>query len=175
MLRAIASLFSPPAYQQEAHRLYLRVVEQSRQAKFYSDYGVPDTVDGRFDMIALHMFLVTNRLKKIDSPESLDYLRAVSEVFFADMDRSLREMGSTDTGVGIRIKKMSQAFYGRQLAYQTAGDDIRKLQEAVLRNLYRGDASKQGVAMRMAGYVRSQLDAYNTITLDDILAGAIPA
>lgn len=160
MLHALASLFSSPVYQQESHALYLRVVEVARDPKFYTEYGVADTIDGRFDMIALHMFLVTNRLRKINTTESLELLRAVSEVFFADMDRSLREMGSTDTGVGRRIKNMSQAFYGRQLAYQTAAGDNEKMQEALIRNLYRGDVGKHLQAAKMAQYVEEQLVAY---------------
>ncbi len=175
MLEGLKSIFSAPAYQQESHLLYLRVVETARQPKFYTDYAVPDTIDGRFDMIAIHMFLVTNRLRKDGSPEALEFLRAVSEVFFADMDRSLREMGSTDTGVGIRVKKMSQAFYGRQLAYQTAGDDEAKMAEAILKNLYRGDIEKRLYAAQMAEYVQKQIAEYTKLSTSDLMRGIIPA
>lgn len=175
MLRALASIFSAPAYQQESYALYLRIVEQARNPEFFTRYGVPDTLDGRFDMITLHMFLVTARLKKENTPEALELLRAVSEVFFSDMDRSLREMGSSDTGVGKRIKKMSQAFYGRLLAYQTAGSDEAKMQEALLRNLYRGDVSKQPQATQMAAYVNARITAYANLAFNDILNAAIPA
>lgn len=175
MLAALKSIFAAPAYQHEAHQLYLRIVESARQPVFYTDYAVPDTLDGRFDMIALHMFLVTHRLKKENTPEALEFLRAVSEVFFADMDRSLREMGASDTGVGKRIKNMSQAFYGRQLAYQTAGDDEAKMAEALLRNLYRGDIEKRMVAAKMAEYVKAQIHAFANITVAEMLAGTIPA
>jgi cytochrome b pre-mRNA-processing protein 3 len=173
MFRAFASLFSGPDYRQEAHQLYIRIVEQARQPMFYTDYAVPDTLDGRFDMIALHMFLISARLKKEDSQESLELLRAISEIFFADMDRSLREMGSTDTGVGKRIKKMSQAFYGRLLAYQTAGSDNAKMQEALLRNLYRGDIGKLANAHAMNGYVKTQRNTLSGQTLDQLMMGEL--
>lgn len=175
MLAALKSLFSAPAYQQESHALYLRVVEAARQPKFYTDYAVPDTLDGRFDMIALHMFLLTHRLKKENTPEALELFRAVSEVFFADMDRSLREMGSSDTGVGKRVKNMAQAFYGRQLAYQTAVGDEAAMAEALLNNLYRGDIEKRLYAAQMAAYVGQQLADYATLEFSDILISAIPA
>ncbi len=174
MLKAISNLFSAPPYRDESHALYVRIVEQARAPEFYTSYGVPDTLDGRFDLITLHMFLAIDRLKKIGSIEAMELLRAVSEVFFADMDRSLREMGSSDTGVGKRIKNMSQAFYGRQLAYQTAGGDTGKLQEALLRNVYRGDLEKLPHAAKMAEYVRQQIAAYAKLGIDDVMGGNIP-
>lgn len=174
-LAALASIFAAPAYVQESHALYLKVVEVARQPKFYTEYGVPDTLDGRFDMIALIMFLVTGRLKKENTQEALELLRATSEVFFADMDRSLREMGSSDTGVGKRVKKMSQAFYGRQLAYQTACGDEAKMAEALLKNLYRGDLEKLPQAAKMAEYVSKQRAAYECVEFSDILSSFIPA
>lgn len=173
MFRGLASFFSGHDYRQEAHQLYVKVVEQSRLPLFYTDYGVPDTVDGRFDMITLHMYLLTCRLKKENTTDSLELLRSLSEVFFSDMDRSLREMGSTDTGVGKRIKKMSQAFYGRLLAYQTAGSDAAKMQDALLRNLYRGDVSKLSNAHAMNGYVQNQRSAITDQTIDQLMAGDI--
>ena len=156
MFQSLRSLFSTPRFQAEAHALYLQIVDDARQPQFYTDYGVPDTLDGRFDMITLHMFLISERLKKDGSHDALELLRAVTEVFFADMDRSLREMGSSDTGVGKRIKKMSQAFYGRLLAYQAACGDDAKLQEALIRNLYRGDTAQLAHAMAMSSYVQNR-------------------
>jgi cytochrome b pre-mRNA-processing protein 3 len=173
MLRSLSSFFSGNDHRDEAHRLYLAIVEQSRKPVFYTDHGVPDTVDGRFDMITVHMFLVTGRLKKEGTHDALELLRTLSEVFFADMDRSLREMGSSDTGVGKRIKKMSQAFYGRLLAYQTAGKDHAKMQDALLRNLYRGDMEKLSHAHTMDAYISKQRAALCTQPVSAILQGEI--
>ena len=117
MISALKKIFSPQPYQQEAHQLYVTLVEQARAPLFYSEYEVPDTIDGRFDMIVLHVCLLCKRLRDIDTDASIELSRALMETFFADMDRSLREMGSTDTGVGKRIKKMSQAYFGRLQAY----------------------------------------------------------
>lgn len=174
MLRALTSLFSSPAYQAQSHALYVRVVEKARQPVFYTEYAVPDTLDGRFDMIALQMFFIVERLKKDGSPEALEFLRAVSEVFFSDMDRSIREMGSTDTGVVKRMKNISQAFYGRIFAYETSAGDDAKMQDALLRNLYRSDLSRQAEAVKMADYVEAQRTAYRTLRLNDLLDAALP-
>ena len=174
MFRALSSLFSAPHYQQESHHLYLRIVEASRAPQFYTDCGVAATLDGRFDMITLHMFLVIDRLKKDGSPQALEFIRALSEVFFSDMDRSLREMGSSDTGVGKRIKKMSQAFYGRLLAYQSACSDDAKMQEALLRNLYRSDVESLSHAMAMSAYVQNSRKKLTNSSFNDLLQGMLP-
>lgn len=99
--------------------LYGEIVAQARHTSFYEDFGVPDTLDGRFNMIVLHNFLLFRRLKDID-----EATRAVSQdvfdMFRLDMDRSLRELGVGDTTVPKRMKKMMQVFYGRTDAYEQA-------------------------------------------------------
>ena len=152
MLKAIRQIFAAPAYQEEAHNLYIALVTQARRPEFYQQWQVPDTVDGRFDVIVLHVFLAVQALRADGSPEALEFSRTLSEIFFADMDRSLREMGSTDTGTGMRVKNMAQAFYGRVQAYS---DGLRDgtLPAALGRNLYRekpvGAAALQAVAAYM--------------------------
>ena len=107
-----------------SHALYNRVVEQARRPAFYTTCGVPDTLDGRFDMIVLHAFLLFHRLK-LDHPRSADLSQSVFDLMFADMDRSLREMGAGDLGVGKKVKTMVRACYGRIAAYEAglADDD----------------------------------------------------
>lgn len=136
MLSALKSFFSPSPLLEEAHALYVQIVARARDPKFYTDFGVPDTLDGRFDLIALHLSFELYRLRA--QPQTGELMRALQEVFFADMDRSLREMGVSDTGVGKRIKKMTQAFYGRLQVYEIALQNSDSLREALLRNLYRG-------------------------------------
>ncbi|MEP0522253.1 MAG: ubiquinol-cytochrome C chaperone family protein [Hyphomicrobiales bacterium] len=99
--------------------IYGEIVAQARHTSFYEDFGVPDTLDGRFNMIVLHNFLLFRRLKDVD-----EATRAVSQdvfdMFRLDMDRSLRELGVGDTTVPKRMKKMMQVFYGRTDAYEEA-------------------------------------------------------
>lgn len=157
MLKKLAAIFSPQSYQQEAYELYTSLVSTSRNPAFYSDMQVADTVDGRFDMIALHMFIEIERIKKSARPDAQELVRALSEAFFADMDRSLREMGSTDTGVGKRIKKMSQAFYGRMEAYEKAHGNDAKMKEALAKNVYRGASVSDSAVQKLADYVKQAL------------------
>ncbi|MGH6960592.1 MAG: ubiquinol-cytochrome C chaperone family protein, partial [Dongiaceae bacterium] len=119
-------------------------------------YGVPDSLDGRFELIALHTFLILHRLKTADDAEAGALGQALVDGLFADMDASLREMGAGDLGVGPKVKQMAQAFYGRIAAYE-AGLDTRgpALAAALRRNLY-GTAAPSPVQLdAMADYVRA--------------------
>ncbi|MFT6558334.1 ubiquinol-cytochrome C chaperone family protein [Sneathiella sp.] len=120
-----------------AQELYKEIVRQARQPEFYIAAEVPDTVDGRYEMIALHAFLLMRRLK-IDGDESLIKLsQAVFDLMFADMDQSLREIGVGDLSVGKRIKEMAKVFYGRVVAYEQAlNGDGETLETALERNHY---------------------------------------
>ncbi|MCH2547616.1 MAG: ubiquinol-cytochrome C chaperone [Alphaproteobacteria bacterium] len=131
-------LFTSHTDKKRAQYLYIALVEQARNPVFYTELAVPDTLDGRFDMIILHMHLVLQRLQAgfERSPELRELSRELIEYYFADMDRSLREMGVGDTGIRYRVQKMSSAFYGRLEAYGMADDDPKIWPEALRRNIY---------------------------------------
>lgn len=142
------------ARRDRAHALYTALVEQARSPAFYRDLSVPDTVDGRFDMIVLHCFLVLRRLRAAGA-EGTALGQAVFEVMFADMDQNLRQMGVGDLGVGRRVKAMTQAFMGRVAAYEKAmGEGTAALAATVARNVYRvePDAAPPGAKV-LADYV----------------------
>ena len=88
-------------------KLYSGVVAQARQPYFYTDLAVPDTPDGRYDMIMIHAFSFLHRLKQ-DLPNTKEISQAVFDIMFEDMDKSLREMGAGDVGIGRRIKEMAK-------------------------------------------------------------------
>ena len=120
---------------QAARALYEAIVEQARREEFYAHAGVPDTVDGRFELICLHAFLVLRRLKSDKS--AADVAQALFDTMFVDMDRNLREMGAGDLGVARRVKAMAKAFYGRIAAYGSALDEGReRLRDVLTNNLY---------------------------------------
>lgn len=123
----------------QARQLYLAVVAQSREPGFYLAGGVPDTLDGRFDMIALHTFLVLRRLKA-EGEAGAPLAQALFDAMCNDMDENLRQLGVGDLGVGRRVKRMAQALYGRISAYESGlTDGDAALAAALLRNLYRGE------------------------------------
>jgi cytochrome b pre-mRNA-processing protein 3 len=136
MLAALKKIWSPRQDAQGAYLAYNALVTQARSPWFYEQQRVPDTIDGRFDIVLLHLFLVIHRMEA-QSPE---FVRLISEAFIADMDRNLREMGVSDTGVGKRIKKMAQAFFGRMQSYRESIDQQDAFLLAISRNVYRADA-----------------------------------
>jgi cytochrome b pre-mRNA-processing protein 3 len=118
---------------------------------------VPDTLDGRFDLLVLHVFLLLHRLGREGRPlKALG--QALFDGMFADMDRTLRELGVSDMAVGGRVKAMAQAFYGRIAAYEPGLTDTARLTEALARNLYRGVAVDDALLAAMAAYVREQAE-----------------
>ena len=139
-----------------AERAYHAVVEQARRPEFFTAFGVPDTLDGRFELICLHAFLYLHRLRAEDAPGAALGQRFV-DTMFADFDRSLREIGTGDLSVGRQVKRMAAAFYGRIRAYDggLAVDDA-ELAAALARNLYGTAAATPEQLERASAYLRRE-------------------
>ena len=120
--------------------LYGNAVDMARDPAFFSDHGVADTVDGRFDSLALVVALVMRRLKDCGA-EGQALSQELFDTMFSDMDLSLREMGAGDIGVSKRVRVMAEAFMGRLESYATAldGGDREALAAALGRNLLRAE------------------------------------
>ena len=156
-----------------ADLLYRKLVRQARDPVFYLHLGVPDTPDGRFDLIILQAFLVIRRLKA-DHERPVGLAQAIFDLMFADMDQNLREMGVGDLGVSKRIKGMAEAFYGRTAAYEEGlMDNGTLLGRALQRNLYRTTAPARSHIEWMIGYMRHQSTALTKVPIDSILKGEI--
>ena len=160
-----------------AQRLYDRVVGWARSPFLYAIGGVPDTVDGRFEMVVLHTYFVVGRLMAGD-----EGARKIAQLLFdtmiTDMDRSLREMGVGDLSVGRKVKAMAEAYYGRSKAYDAAlvsGDE--DLAEALLRNVFgtvlpesgNADSAVEG----MVQYVRSTVRNFSEQSLEALTEGDV--
>jgi len=166
----LQDIFKVSSNRRAALKLYDTVVAQARRKEFYIRLGVPDSIDGRFDMIAVHAFLVLHRLKNAASVTK-DLGQEFFDVMFEDMDRNLREMGVGDLGVGKRVKDMAQAFYGRIAAYEKALEVSGDLERALQKNLFRkSDAARANIG-EMAQYVRQECKALKDQGTDRIMAG----
>lgn len=131
---------------------YEAIVAAARHPVFYADWGVPDTLDGRFDMISLHTFLVLDRLKGVEK----DFRQRLVDEMFADMDRSLREMGVGDISVGKKVRKMAEVFYGRVAAYDAAlAGPPEALEAAIARNVFPDSQDSAGPGL-LAAHVAGQ-------------------
>jgi len=139
-----------------AEALYAAAVRQSRMPAFYASAGVPDTLDGRFDLIVLHVWLILRRLGQGSTESRLQ--RSLQEVAVQDFDRSLREMGVGDLGVGRRVRAMARAQAGRFKAYDAAMDagESDAFGDALVRNVWRGHPPSEKAVEALAQYVHRQ-------------------
>ena len=133
------NLFGRKPYERAGFELYTASVRAARVPYFFGALGVPDTLDGRFDMVGLFVFLVVNRLHRA-SAEGKKLAQAVFDAMFLDMDINLREIGISDMRIGKSVKDMWKAFHGRSAAYAAALDagDADALAAAIARNVWRG-------------------------------------
>ena len=166
-------LFRRNPLQDAAELAYHRVVSQARQPQFFTELGVPDTVDGRFELICLHAFLFLYRLKG-EAPPAPELGQRFFDAMFADFDRSLREMGTGDLSVGRQVKHMAQAFYGRIEAYEhglSEGGDV--LEAALARNLFGTVSADPSALAAMAGYLRREARRLRERLIAELLGGEL--
>jgi cytochrome b pre-mRNA-processing protein 3 len=164
--------------------LYQEIVGQARRPAFYLVCGVPDTVQGRFEMIALHMFLVLHRLKREGEPATA-LAQDLFDLMFQDMDRNLRELGTGDLAVGKRIKALAKGLYGRIAAYERGlgeggGTAPDTLEQAIARNVFPSGAPEAACLGALVDYMRRSpavlaAQAYNELSAGRIAFAAVPA
>lgn len=148
--------------------LYRAVVAEGRQTHWYKEGAVPDTLDGRFDMIVAILSLALIRLEQLGAKQEAVWL---TELFVEDMDGQLRQEGIGDVVVGKHVGRMMSALGGRTGAYREAlagGDDLG---EALRRNLYRGAEASDAAVAHVEGALRGRWTRLNCLTRDALLAG----
>jgi len=152
--------------------IYNALVDQARRPQFYESFDVPDTLDGRFDLIVLHAGLYLPRLKAVRT-DGKALAQAAFDQMFANMEQNLRELGAGDMSVPKKIKNMVSAFYGRATAYDAAlkSGDVAALRAALHRNVYRGADVSLTKLDALATYVRAASEALKAADDTDILAG----
>lgn len=162
------------ADEQVAANLYASIVAQARQPALYSDFEVPDTVDGRFEMVVFHLVLLFHRLQAEDTPGQAIAQR-VFDVFAIDMDTSLREMGVGDLGVPKRMKDVGRSFYGRLETYgkAIAESDRDSLTDALQRNLAPEGLAASPDCTALANYAISSAGHLRSAAFDDLAAGRL--
>jgi cytochrome b pre-mRNA-processing protein 3 len=147
-------------------RLYERVATASRDPGLYLKLGIPDTVEGRFESLSLHVMLLLRTLRGRPSPAD-EVAADLADALFRDLDASLREMGIGDTTVPKRMKKLAEAFYGRARAYDgslDAGD-----QTALAVTLGRNVQGSEAPAPALARYALAADLALKAQSLDALL------
>ncbi len=141
---------------------YQKVVNISRNKVFYTKLNIPDTLDGRYDLLALFSIILTFALSRSGS-KGLEFSQILFDKIFLDLDLSLRELGAGDAGVNIKIKDMIKSYMGRQKAYCACfeKDDYNKLEKSVIRNIYRNVDQYGNEPKLLVKYCKKCIDEFN--------------
>ncbi len=159
-------------YEQPARDLYAAAFQRAREAVFYSEFQVPDTLDGRFDMLLVHLFLITNRAAA-EGLQGRQLSQALFDVTFADMDQGLRENGIGDMGLPKHMRRMMLAFNGRMHVYSAAVEKDH-LVEALERNLYGSiENIDRAILAGMRGYMLDNMEFLKAQKSSKLLEGQV--
>ena len=170
LITMFKALFGQNSSVRDAHLLYGAVVARARDGAFFDRFSIPDTFDGRFEMLVMHLFMLHSRLKH-EKPAARKVSQLVFDNFIADMDAALREAGVGDPSIPKRLAKMTQVFYGRTGAYEKALVDKHpksEMAKVIARNLYpNGDA--EGRENHLSEYMLSQILDLQNKSVDEII------
>ena len=159
---------TPPRGTIEA--IYGMIVAQAREPLFYQGFAVPDTVNGRFDMVVVHLWMLLRRLRA--TAEGATMAQALFDRFCADMDDNLREMAVSDVAVPRRMKAFGEAFYGRSIAYDKAlAEGGEGLAQALARNIL--NTENAASAHLLAAYVHDAISKLDAAALSALVAGEL--
>ena len=148
--------------------LYNAIVGEGRQPHWYVQGQVPDTMDGRFDMIVAILAQALMRLEALGAAQESVWL---TELFVDDMDGQLRQEGIGDVVVGKHIGRMVSALGGRIAAYRPALSDEADLRDALLRNLYRGQTPPADALTHVESALRARWIRLGSLSRDALIAG----
>lgn len=169
----IFKLFSRKPHSEAVARLYGEIMAAARQpALFMPPYSVPDTLEGRFDALILHVFLVVRRLAAMPAPGP-EIAQELSNHLFSEMDRALREGGVGDLAVPKRIARMASDYNGRRTAYEAGlAEGEGALAAALARNVY--GKAEAGIGAPLARYMQNAEAALARAPLSAFQAGPVP-
>jgi cytochrome b pre-mRNA-processing protein 3 len=163
-------LFRRSANRHLIDRLRGEIVAAARDPVLFTEYGIEDSLDGRFEALALHAALVLRSLNR-KKPPAQEMAQDLTDSLFRSFDAALREMGVGDTGVPKRMRTIAGAFLGRATAYDLALDGgTPQLAAALARNVYDG----RGNPERLARYVEAASQALANATLAAFMTGPVP-
>ena len=159
-------LTKPHRRKQQAARLYDGIVSRARQKVFFTEFAVADSLDGRFDILVFHAWMVLAELKGAAPAQAL------TDAIFTGFDEAMREQGAGDMGIARKLKAMADAFYGRMAAYDAAKDES-ELAAALARNLWRGGAATDRAHV-LAAYAQRARQSLKQSLPDTLDFGPLP-
>lgn len=153
--------------------LYNSIVEEARKPAWYLEGGVADTVDGRFDMLAALLSMTLARLER-EGAQGAERSVLLTEIFIDDMDGQLRQIGIGDVVVGKHVGRMMSALGGRLAAYRAAACGAESWEDALVRNLYRGERPEAAALGFTAARMRALAVALEGIAADTLVKEGLP-
>ncbi len=167
---AFFGLLGRGRYERVGFELYTAAVTAARSPFYYAQLGVPDTLDGRFDLVGLHASLLIRRLRTLPPPGA-SVSQAVFDAMFSDMDINLREMGVSDMRLARNVRAMWEAFHGRATAYEAAitAAEPDALEASLAKNIWRSEPAPGAAAL--AGIVRNLVAQVDAAPPEALLAG----
>jgi len=167
----LSSLFSRKDDRAAQRPLYAAVVARARAPHWYLEGAVADSIDGRFDMVASILSLVLMRMDALDMKGEAALL---TELFIDDMEGQVRQIGFGDLIVGKQVGRMVGALGGRLAAYRAGLSGAASLREALVRNLYRGQAPAEAALAHVEDRIRGFARGLDGLSADALLAGRLP-
>lgn len=161
-------------FHETASMVYAAALSRARSPQFYTENGVPDSFDGRFEMLVLHVFMVMHKMTA-GGAQGQEFNQSLFDVMFADMDQTLREMGIGDMGIPKHMKRMMKGFNGRIHTYRECVETDGAISEDVLaRNLY-GTVERPSPAhlRQMKDYIAACLARLDKAEISDISSGHV--
>ncbi len=162
-----------PRFDARTHAIYGNLSQHARLDTFFGRCGVPDTFDGRFEILVLHVALLLRRIRSIED-DNANTAQKLFDLLFVDLDRALREAGAGDLSIGRKIKAMARAFYGRAKALDEALDSCdptTALCDVLARNLYGTVDVPDATMTCMAAYVLEQSANLAAVPDGEVLSG----
>jgi cytochrome b pre-mRNA-processing protein 3 len=152
-----------------AQNLYGSIVALSRRDKLYAEYGVPDTVEGRFEILVIHMFLILDRLRR-DGAQSKPIAQELVDAFFADMDTTIRQLGVGDFSVPKKMRHLAAVFDQRLHSYRSAAEERgAQLRQLLVENLELENAGADGPAGRLETYIVEAMAKLDRQTIPEMM------
>jgi len=165
----IKNFYSPnPDYSSPHGILYKRILNSSYERRFYEKIMVPDTLDGRFDLIILHIFIII-KIFKNSSEENKNFTQKLFDIFMLEVESSYREMGISDQSFSKKMKVVIESFYGRTKMYDLNFDNKNEFINCLVRNIWPEDAPKEIFASELYDFVIQKVNKYSNKSIGEIL------
>lgn len=163
--KIVSKIFRKKIYhsKESAEKLYSCALKNVRKKLFYQQAGAPDTFDGRFDLLLVHIFIILKCLSHTPKQNNKAIAQDLAERFTEDMEQTLREKGIGDIGISKQIERMIQEFKGRMCGYTEALDSLSKdpdsLKDALKRNVYRESPDvKESYILALEAFILANIE-----------------